>query len=203
MSFLFGVRRGRAPSKRVEAKLEAIAAEHECDFVSADLPGTGLQTWWSAPNKGEPWDSRLRVEVAEACAVAGLDEWCPRIGRPHTREEPIDQQMTIKVTASHRTRIDDRARAKGVTPAAVVREALDRHLAPWRDLNGVRLDMSEVAAISADPADSWKTILTLRSGRRIRVARSVRDLTETRDMPTGPAEWLDPEPACPAPAVTE
>lgn len=75
-------------------------------------------------------------------------------GRPLTRSEPIDQQIAIKVTSGQRARLDALAASRGVTLGVVVRDAIDRHIAPWCDLNGVHLDMSEVAAISQDPDDS-------------------------------------------------
>lgn len=149
--FLFGVRRGPAPSAAIAKKLERIGKAHGCDITWA-----GGQAWWAGPNRGEPFDSRLRDEVAQACADAGLEEWCPgtRPGRPLTRSEPIDQQIAIKVTSGQRARLDALAASRGVTLGVVVRDAIDRHIAPWCDLNGVHLDMSEVAAISQDPDDS-------------------------------------------------
>lgn len=123
--FLFGVRRGPAPSATIAKKLERIGKAHGCDITWA-----GGQTWWAGPNRGAPWDDRLRDEVATACAEAGLEDWCPgaRVGRPLTRSEPIDQQIAIKVTSGQRARLDALAKSRGVTLGVVVRDAIDAYV---------------------------------------------------------------------------
>lgn len=60
----FGVRRGRLTAEQVELR-ETLAAKHDAAFVYADIPGTGLQSWFACENHGEPFNGRTARAVLD------------------------------------------------------------------------------------------------------------------------------------------
>lgn len=69
--FMFGVSRRRL-NARERAICERIAREHGADLIECTLPGTGYQRWFTAPNLGEPFDSRTALAVRDAIAKRGV-----------------------------------------------------------------------------------------------------------------------------------
>jgi hypothetical protein len=69
--FMFGVSRTK-PTRRDSRKIERIAKRHGATFVEANLPGTGYQSWFSAPNLGSPFDQERAAAVAVDLETAGL-----------------------------------------------------------------------------------------------------------------------------------
>jgi hypothetical protein len=61
--FMFGVRRGKLTRAEVALR-ERIAERHGCTHVYANIPGTGLQSWFAGPDTGEPFNTRLSRAVA-------------------------------------------------------------------------------------------------------------------------------------------
>lgn len=120
--YIFGVREGARPSARTRTRLDAIGAELGAELVVGDG-----RTWWTAPNRGAPWDARTASDVAAACDAQGLGVWCPgrAAGRPHRGVEPLDRAITVSVSASQLARLERLARAGSTNRAEIVRRAID------------------------------------------------------------------------------
>lgn len=69
--YMFGLVRGKI-DERVVKQADRIARKHDCDFVYANIPGSGLQGWFSGPNLGSPLDERMASAVNADLAAAGL-----------------------------------------------------------------------------------------------------------------------------------
>ena len=61
--FMFGVSRVKV-SRQLARKLQQIAKRHGAYLVEANLPGTGYQRWFCAPNLGHPFDNARAESVA-------------------------------------------------------------------------------------------------------------------------------------------
>lgn len=59
--YLFGVRNGRLAPSEVQRR-ERIAQRHGAEFIHARLP-EGWRSWFTAPNRGEPFDGDIRKAV--------------------------------------------------------------------------------------------------------------------------------------------
>lgn len=69
--FMFGISRQKPTRK--EAKIMERAAKAEgCDFIEADLPGTGYQRWFAGPNMGFPFDRDMANRVKARIEKAGV-----------------------------------------------------------------------------------------------------------------------------------
>jgi hypothetical protein len=61
----FGTGSGRV-SVREYRRCARIARQHGADFTALSLPGQGPRYWFEGPNRGAPWDNRLRDTVMSA-----------------------------------------------------------------------------------------------------------------------------------------
>lgn len=69
----FGVCRDRGRIKaKVGGRIDRIARKHGAGFTWALLPGMGSTSWFSCPNRGEPFDSATEREVWSALEAVGL-----------------------------------------------------------------------------------------------------------------------------------
>lgn len=67
--YMFGVVRGEV-TLREYRRCSAIARKHGASFTGGNLPGTGPQHWFTAPNRGAPFDGQTARDVmAEVGAV--------------------------------------------------------------------------------------------------------------------------------------
>lgn len=69
--YMFGVSRVR-PTRAAVRKMEKIAKEHDACLIEVDLPGTGYQRWFCAPNLGFPFDRATSDGVRADMERAGL-----------------------------------------------------------------------------------------------------------------------------------
>lgn len=60
--FMFGVRRGTLTKEERAVRYRA-ARKHGCGFIYVKLPGTGFQSWFAGPNRGNPFDRDLAAAV--------------------------------------------------------------------------------------------------------------------------------------------
>ena len=60
--YCFGVQRGRL-SEKEQKRRKRIARRHGANFVYADIPGDGWKSWFTCPNRGEPFDGATRRAV--------------------------------------------------------------------------------------------------------------------------------------------
>jgi hypothetical protein len=56
---------------RKSVKIDRIARKHGAWFCSPNMP-EGPRYWFSAPNRGEPFDSATAKAVLTECTAAGL-----------------------------------------------------------------------------------------------------------------------------------
>lgn len=76
--YMFGVSHhrptihGKRPAT-IRRKLQDIAELHGCTFIEANIPGTGYQRWFAAPNRGNPFDQQLSDRVYEDMKKAGIE----------------------------------------------------------------------------------------------------------------------------------
>lgn len=70
--YFFGLGRGRVKAS-VERRVDRIAKKHGARFVAVKLPGEGPRFWFSGPNRGEPFDRALALEVLAAVAAEGIE----------------------------------------------------------------------------------------------------------------------------------
>lgn len=68
---MFGVSRTK-PTRHAARLMARIAKRHGATLVEADIPGTGYQRWYAAPNRGEPFDRALARAVRDDERAAGL-----------------------------------------------------------------------------------------------------------------------------------
>jgi hypothetical protein len=69
--YMFGVSREK-PTRRAAKEIERIANRHGADFIEAVIPGTGYQRWFSAENRGEPFDRQVSNAVYRDLIAARL-----------------------------------------------------------------------------------------------------------------------------------
>lgn len=69
---MFGVGRGDIPAE-VYAVVELVARRHGADIVNPTLPGGVSWYWFTAPNRGFPFDRDVARAVREDLAAEGLD----------------------------------------------------------------------------------------------------------------------------------
>ena len=63
MSHIFGVEVGKL-TRRERTRRERIAARHGAAFIYSRIPGTGLQSWFTARNYGEPHNGNTALSVS-------------------------------------------------------------------------------------------------------------------------------------------
>lgn len=69
--FMFGVGRGELTSTAYR-KIDKIAGRHGATVTNPRLPGTGWKFWFSAPNRGNPFDRQTSDAVFADLRAAGL-----------------------------------------------------------------------------------------------------------------------------------
>ena len=62
MSHIFGVEVGKL-TRRERTRRERIAARHGAAFIYASIPGTGLQSWFTTHDYGEPFNGNTALSV--------------------------------------------------------------------------------------------------------------------------------------------
>lgn len=91
--YMFGVSRGREPRAQVETKDRICKEEGGTGYVYADIPGTGMQGWFTGPNQGEPFNrqlaNRVSARAAEWLAAAGEEEDGPDPDYGYDPDEPV------------------------------------------------------------------------------------------------------------------
>lgn len=75
-SFMFGITRGKLTAQELKIR-RAVAKKHEINWIYADIPGQGLQGWFSGPNYGAPFDRDLARAVAADLSERGIGEATP------------------------------------------------------------------------------------------------------------------------------
>lgn len=74
---MFGLVRKGSPKhngmvRSAARRVEAVAQQHDADFVCASPPGSDLLGWFTCPNRGSPFDDATAREVTAAVEAAGL-----------------------------------------------------------------------------------------------------------------------------------
>ena len=72
MSYLSGMGRGKLTKTEIAARKRAAKSEG-CSFIHADMPGEGWRHWFSGPNRGEPFDSKMASGVLSALRPQDAD----------------------------------------------------------------------------------------------------------------------------------
>lgn len=70
--YVFGVSR-RKPTEMQRLEIEIIVSYHGVTFVEYDDPSEGYKSWFTGPNRGEPFDSQLAKAVYADLKESGLD----------------------------------------------------------------------------------------------------------------------------------
>ena len=83
----FGFGTGRVPSSVMTA-IDRIAGQHDAHIVRHDDPASGWRYWMAGPNRGAPFDSRMRDAVMLDLEAAGL--WPPTSDLARTVAECLD-----------------------------------------------------------------------------------------------------------------
>ncbi len=60
---MFGVQRGKQSAAAVAAKDRICKEEGGHGYIYENIPGTGLQGWYTGPNRGAPFDGELAQRV--------------------------------------------------------------------------------------------------------------------------------------------
>ena len=76
----FGVGEGRVSDARGK-KIDAIARRFGATFTWIRLPGDGWRFWFSAPNRGEPFDGMTRAAVFASLAELDMLDADGRVSR--------------------------------------------------------------------------------------------------------------------------
>lgn len=69
--YMFGVGRGQLKTAALR-KIDAIAGRHGATITNPKLPGEGWKYWFSAPNRGAPFDGATRLAVIEDLEANGM-----------------------------------------------------------------------------------------------------------------------------------
>lgn len=63
--YLFGVTREKLSARECKRRDRICCEEGGWGYTQANIPGTGWQGWFSAPNRGSPFDADLERRVLE------------------------------------------------------------------------------------------------------------------------------------------
>lgn len=69
--YFFGVGRGQLRAE-VREKINALASTRDSYIINTNTPGEGWRYWFAGPNRGEPFDSSMKLGVMDKLRAAGF-----------------------------------------------------------------------------------------------------------------------------------